>query len=136
MKKFLFITLLIAASISCKKEFGELKYIETIPGGCALENGTPAKSSKVADVDKVTCSVSGGNLDLFVGFNATCCGKYSTTYGIKGDTLIIKIINTQIGLCNCVCYYTFDFKFSGNGHNYKYVVTVDSSLTFTGQINP
>jgi hypothetical protein len=135
MKKLLSSFILITTLISCEK-IGDLKFSESIPGGCAVDKGSAQKNSFTTDIDKVTYSIIDGNLDLFVGFNATCCSQFSGSSSIKGDSLIIKILTTQEGLCDCICYYTYDFKFIGSGENYKYKVTVDNNLTFTGKIKP
>jgi hypothetical protein len=103
MKKVFIFILLVATIFSCKKELGNLKLVETILGGCALEKGTPLKSIQFPDVNKVTYTISNGNLDLFVGFNATCCGQYSTSSEIKGDTIFVKIATTKFGNCDCIC---------------------------------
>ncbi len=135
MKKYFFLILFIAAFISCEKT-GDLKYSEAIPGGCALANGESAKGSQLTGTNGVTYSIVNGNLDLLVGFNATCCGEYSTSSDIKGDSIIIKILNTKLGDCNCICYYTYNFKFIGTGDNFKYRVSIDNYLTFKGKIKP
>ena len=133
MKSKLLILFLISLLIGCEKT-GELLVSDVIPGGCALNEVVPSKSTQTEDVNKVSYSIVDGNLDIFVGFNATCCGKYSTSSQIKGDSILIKINISEPGMCNCICYYTYDFKFTGTGDNYKYKVTVDDYLTFTGTI--
>jgi hypothetical protein len=135
MKKLFFPMLLTLALISCEKT-GDLKFSKAIPGGCALEKGDSGKGSLVIGTNGVTYSIVDGNLDLLAGFNATCCGEYSTSSDIKGDSIIITILNTKIGNCNCICYYTYDFKFTGTGENFKYRVSVDNYLTFKGEIKP
>jgi hypothetical protein len=135
MKKYFFLTLLIVAIISCEKT-GDLKFSEAIPGGCALEKGESVKGSQLMDTNGITYSVVNGNLELLAGFNATCCGEYSTSSDIKGDSIIIKILNTKIGNCDCICYYTYNFKFIGTGENFKYRVSVDNYMTFKGEIKP
>jgi len=135
MKKLLFPIVLIAALISCEK-IGDLKISETIAGGCALGKGESVKGSQLTGIDGVTYSILDGNLDLIAGFNATCCGEYTTSSDIKGDSIIIKILTTKLGDCNCICYYTYNFKFIGTGANYKYRVSVDNNLTFKGEIKP
>ena len=136
MRKLIISILLFATFISCDKDLGNLKYMETVPGGCAIEKGSFLKSAQILKNDTVSYSITDGNLDLFVGFNATCCGQYSTSYEIKEETIFIRILTTQSGDCNCICYYTYNFRFTGSGNNYKYQVTVDDYLTFTGQIKP
>jgi hypothetical protein len=135
MKKLLIPILLIATLASCEKT-RDLKFSEAIAGGCALEKGASLKSIQLPDINKVTYTVIDGNLVLFVGFNATCCGEFSTSSEVKGDSIIINILETRPGLCNCICYYTYNFKFIGTGKNYNYRVTVDNYLTFTGEIKP
>jgi hypothetical protein len=135
MKKHFIQVLLIIALISCEKT-GDLKFSETIPGGCVLTNGESVKGPQNIGNDGVTYSIVNGNLELFAGFNATCCGEYSTFTGIKGDSIVIKITTTKTGDCNCICYYTYNFKFIGTGENFKYRVTVDNYLTFKGDIKP
>jgi hypothetical protein len=135
MKKLLIPILLIVALISCEKT-GDLKFSESVPGGCALGKGGSNKASQVIGNDGVTYTKSNGNLELLVGFNATCCGEFSTSSDIKGDSIIIKIVSAKIGLCDCICYYTYNFKFIGSGDNFKYRVSVDNYLTFKGEIKP
>jgi len=135
MKKLLFPVLLIAVLISCER-IGDLKFSETIPGGCALAKGESSKADQLTSTNGVTYSIVNGNLELVAGFNATCCGEYSTSSNIKGDSIIIKILTTKLGDCNCICYYTYNFKFIGTGENFKYSVSVDNYLTFKGKIKP
>jgi len=135
MKNLFFLILLIAALISCERT-GDLKFSETIPGGCALGNGDSTNGLQLTGANGVTYSIVDGNLDLVAGFNATCCGEYSTSTDIKRDSIIIKILTTKIGYCDCICYYTFNFKFIGTGENFNYRVSVDNYLTFKGEIKP
>lgn len=53
MKKLLVPFLLAIILISCEKT-GDLKYSETIAGGCALNKGASLKSADVSEIDKVT----------------------------------------------------------------------------------
>jgi hypothetical protein len=135
MKKLLISILLFATVIGCDKEVGNLKHLETISGGCALDKGSSQKSAPWKN-DSVSYKIIDGNLDLFVGFNATCCGKFNTSASIKGDSILIKIVESQIGLCDCICYYTYDFKFLGNGDYYNYRITIANYKVFTGHIKP
>jgi hypothetical protein len=135
MKKLLIPILLIAALISCEKT-GDLKFSESIPGGCALSKGESNKGSQVIGTEGVTYTILNGNLELLTGFNATCCGEFSTTSDIKGDSIIINILTTNAPLCNCICFYTYNLKFIGSGKNFKYRVSVDNYLTFKGEIKP
>jgi hypothetical protein len=135
MRKKLISLLLLTTLISCgKSELGNLEYAETIEGGCFLEKGSSFKGDPLFKPDTLTFSVTNDSLSIFVGFNATCCSEYSTSSSIEGDSILIKIQTTQIGLCDCICYYTYDFKFSGSGNSYKYHVSVDDYLKFTGVI--
>ncbi len=137
MRKIMIPILLFTIFISCEKnEFGNLKYVKTIPGGCALDKVTYLKNSQITQPDTVTYSVTDDSLNIFVGFNATCCSEYNTSSSIKGDSILIKILSVQIGSCNCICYYTYNFKFSGSTFSYKYHVGIDDHLNFTGQIKP
>jgi hypothetical protein len=136
MRKILILFFLFVLSISCDKEMGNLKFSEAIPGGCASSKGTSQNSIELVETDSVTYSIIDGNLDVYVGFNGTCCGQYSTSSEIKNNTIFIKILTTDIGLCNCLCNYTYTFKFTGDGNNYNYNVTVDGILLLNGKINP
>lgn len=135
MKKLLFPIFLLVLSISCDKESGDLKFSEAIPGGCSLIKGTSQKS-QVIEPDRATYTVVDGNLEIFVGFNSSCCGKYSTSSEIKNGTIFINILTTEIGFCDCICTYTYTFKFIGDGNNYDFNVTVDNILLLHGTINP
>lgn len=135
MRKILISLLLFVASIGCdKNEPGNLEYAETIKGGCFLEKGSSLKSDPFTKPDTVTYSVTNDSLNIFVGFNATCCSEYSTSSSIIGDSILIKIQTTQLGMCNCICYYTYSFKFVGSADSYRYSVSVDNYLTFSGVI--
>jgi len=135
MKKILFSLLLLATLIGCdKNELGNLEYVGTIEGGCFLEKGSSLKSDPFIKSDTVTCSVTNDSLNIFVGFNATCCSKYGASSSIEGDSILIKIQTTQLGMCNCICYYTYNFKFVGSANSYRYRVSVDDYLTFIGVI--
>jgi hypothetical protein len=136
MTKMLIPILLFITFISCEKnELSNLKYVKTIAGGCFLDKGSSLKNSQIVQNDTLTYSFNNDSLNIFVGFNATCCGEFSNSSSIKGDSILIKILPTQIGLCNCICYYTYNFKFSGNANSYKYHVS-GSNLNFKGQIKP
>jgi hypothetical protein len=136
-RKILISILFLTTFISCEKnELGNLKYVETIPGGCALDKGLSLKNNQITQSDNVTYSVTNDSLNIFVGFNATCCSEFSTSFSIRGDSLLIKIQTTQIGSCNCICYYTYNYKFSGSANSYKYHVDIDDHLNFAGQIKP
>ncbi len=72
MRKTFIPILLLAILISCdKKEFGNLKYVETIEGGCFLEKSSSLKNNPFIEPDTVTYSVTNDSLNIFVGFNAT-----------------------------------------------------------------
>lgn len=135
MRKILISLLLFAALIGCdKNEPGHLEYAETIKGGCFLEKGSALKNDPFIKPDTVTYSVTRDSLKIFVGFNATCCSEYSSSASIEGDSILIEIHTTQIGLCNCICYYSYNFNFVGIADSYKYRVNVDDYLTFSGVI--
>ncbi len=135
MKKIMIPILLLMSLISCNKnELGRLNYVKTIAGGCALDKGSSLKNNTFAKTDTVTYSVTNDSLNIFVGFNATCCSEYCTSSSIKGDSILIKILTTNIGLCDCICYYTYYFKFSGSADSYMYHVSIDNYLNFVGQI--
>jgi hypothetical protein len=136
MKKLLIPIVFFITFLSCEKtESDNIKYSKTTEGGCFLDKGSSLKKGQYLQPDTVTYSFTNDSLNLFVGFNATCCSEYNSSTAIKGDSILIKIINTQIGLCNCLCYYTYNFKFAGNAIAYKYHVS-GSDLNFTGQIKP
>jgi hypothetical protein len=135
MRKTLLFLLLVTPFIGCNKnEPGYLEYVEAIEGGCFLEKGSSLKNDPFTKPDTVTYSVASDSLNIFVGFNATCCSEYSASSTIDGDSILIKIQTTHIGLCNCICYYTYNFRFSGCGNSYKYCVDVDGNLNFNGVI--
>lgn len=135
MRKILISLLLFAAFIGCdKNEPGNLEYAKTTKGGCFLEKGSSLKSDPFTKPDTVTYSVTNDSLNIFVGFYATCCSEYSSSSSIQGDSILIKIQTTQLGMCNCICYYTYNFKFVGIADFYRYRVSVVDYLTFSGVI--
>jgi hypothetical protein len=135
MRKILFSILLLTTFISCDKNgLRNLEYAGTIEGGCFLEKGSSFKNDPLFKPDTLTYSVTNDSLNIFVGFNATCCSEFSSSSSVKADSILIKIQTTQLGTCNCICYYTYNFKFSGTCNSYKYHVIVDDDLHFTGVI--
>ena len=135
MKKILIPVFILIAFIGCdKNESGNLEYVESVEGGCFLEKGSSLKNDPFIKPDTVTYSVTNDSLEMFIGFNATCCSEYSASSSIKGDSILINIQTTQIGLCNCICYYTYKFKFAGTADSYRYRVNVDDYLNFAGVI--
>jgi hypothetical protein len=136
MRKLLSSIFLLLTFIGCDKdELGALKYAETIPGGCFLDKGSSFKGDPFLKTDTLTYTVTNDSLNIFIGFNDTCCSEFSTSSVIEGDSILIKIITTQPGSCNCICYYTYNFRFSGNAAFYKYHVS-GSNFNFKGQIKP
>ncbi len=136
MRKILIPFLLLTILIGCdKKEPGGLKYVNAISGGCFVDKNSSFKGDPLFKPDTLYYSITSDSLNIFVGFNSTCCSEYSSSSFIEGDSILIKILSTQIGLCNCICYYTYNFKFSGNANFYKYHVS-GSNLNFKGQIEP
>ena len=134
MRKTLLFLLLFTTFIGChKNEPGYLEYLEAIEGGCFLEKGSSLKNDPFTKPDTVTYSVTNDSLNIFIGFNATCCSEFSSSSSVKADSIIIKILTTQPGMCNCICYYTYNFKFSGTGDFYKYHVS-GRNFNFTGMI--
>jgi hypothetical protein len=136
MRKLLLPIFLLMLSISCDKESGDLRFSEALPGGCASSKGASQDSIELSEADSVSYSIVDGNLEIFVGFNGTCCGQYSASSEIKNNTISLKILTTDIGVCNCICNYTYTFKFIGDGNNYNFSVTVDGILLLNGKINP
>jgi len=111
MRRILILLLLLTTLFSCdKSERGDLEHIRTIEGGCFLEKGSASKNDPFIKPDTVTYSVTDDSLNIFVGFNATCCSEYSASSSIKADSILIKIQTTQHGMCDCICYYTYNFK--------------------------
>jgi len=136
MKKILILFFLFVTYTGCdKEELGNLKYVDTISGGCFLDKGSSSKGDPLVKPDTLTYSITSDRLNIFVGFNATCCSEFNSSASIEGDSILIKILTAQIGLCNCICYYTYNFKFSGYANLYKYHVS-GSNLNFKGQIRP
>lgn len=133
MKKIAVILFFTSVLLSCEK-LSDLKVTEVIPGGCNLESKASLVKGDAEDINQVKYSITDGHLNMFVGFNATCCGKFSTSSEIESDSILIEIKSIQIGACDCICYYTFNFIFSGTGAKYTYKVTVDDNLTFYGDI--
>jgi len=127
---------LLLIFLSCEKnEPGKIKYLKAITGGCFIDKGSSQMKSLNLQRDTVTYSFTTDSLDIFVGFNATCCSEYSSSSSVKDDSIIINIKLSQTALCNCICYYTYNFKFSGNTAGYKYHV-IGSNLNFSGQVLP
>jgi hypothetical protein len=144
MKNKMFIVILIVILFGCSRDENRgnnLKFMEAIPGGCALSNTKMQKSVSI-EQDTVTYSISNDELQITVGFHATCCGSYSTSSTIENNTIFLNIEASQIGICNCICYYTYDFKYSGifkhrgTPNSFNYEVNIDNYLYFNGLIKP
>jgi len=72
MRKILILFFLLATFVGCdKKELGNLKYVDTISGGCFLDKGSSFKGDPLFKPDTLTYSITNDSLNIFVGFNAT-----------------------------------------------------------------
>jgi hypothetical protein len=136
MKKILYLFILISILHSCSKNDKQdsLTLNETIPGGCAIENQKEAKLSYIFESDTSRYRITQNKLDLFAGFHATCCGKYSTNTKITNDSILIDIISIKPGSCDCICYYTFNFEFVGLTKTFNYLINYENDETFVGTI--
>jgi len=115
-------------------ELGNLKCVDTIEGGCFLKKGMSFKGDPL--IDTLLYRAFSDSLDITVGFNANCCSEFNPSTSIKADSIVVKILTTNVGLCDCICYYTYDFKFSGagNSYNYSFYVIIDDKLRWTGEL--
>ena len=115
MNKLLIPIVFFLTIMSCEKnESGNLQYSKTIVGGCFLDKGSSLKNSQITQTDTVTYSFINDSLNIFVGFNAACCGEFSNSSSIQGDSIVIKIM-TIIGYV--IVYAIIPFKFSGNANS-------------------
>ena len=138
MKKLFILILLFATAFPRSesqnpevKTVDNLKLINTIAGGCALSD----KYENERGEDGVKYFVTNKNLDIKVGFNLECCGKYTTSSIIKKDTIIICINRIRSKLaCDCICYYSYNFKYSGLGKSYNYKISVENCFYYEGKI--
>jgi hypothetical protein len=133
MKKSVFLLLLILLVAGCRKLESDIKFITVTPGGCALASKSDTKISELPP-DAVKWSFSGDTLNIFVGFQATCCGEYSTLTEVKDDLISIDITTTQEGLCDCICYYTYTFAYKGIEGACRYIVKRDGETLLAGII--
>ena len=128
--------LLLLAGCQVGEDYADsIKLVKIIPGGCAINHGNFYKSESALS-DTVTYSFAGGNLDIFVGFHATCCGEYSTFSSVRNDSVFIHIKTVKPGMCNCMCYYTYDFLFSGFDQSHAIIVKFDDILFYSDIVNP
>ena len=137
MRKLLTSVFFLISLFGCEeneRKLDSISYIETIPGGCAIDNTKSIENITKLQNDTVTYIISDNNLEIFIGFNATCCGEYNTSSTIQNDTIFINIDVSQIGMCDCICYYTYTFKYTGINKEHNYLVNIDNYLTFAGLI--
>ncbi len=141
MKKILFALLAVVAVLffACQKDNApktenQLRFIKTIPGGCAVD-GHSRNQSEIQR-DTVIWSISNDSLSILVGFNEECCKNFKTESAVSNDTIYMNIEWIPGPVCNCICYYTYDFLFTGINQPYYYVVTLPTDKTMTGYIKP
>ena len=141
MKKVLFLVILFGTVLffACQKsnpsvQKNSLKYIETIPGGCAVDSIN--HYSRDFYPDTVIWDISNDSLTIFVGFNDACCLNFKTESNISNDTIYMNIIRIPGPVCYCMCYYTYEFLFTGIDHPYYYDVNLFDYKHFTGYIKP
>ena len=140
MKKLLALFILLAFIFSCEQEkenkysVKDLEYVTVIPGGCAIDETANLKGLRF-DNDTVIFSSDNDTLNVFVGFNSTCCGEFNTSASINNDTIYLGIQTSVPGMCDCICYYTYTFRFKQFSKSYYYQVNIDDFYFFNGKIN-
>jgi hypothetical protein len=146
-KKLIFFFGILLLSFGCSdndelSENNSLVYISTELGDCdnkiVFLHIQDNKDTIIDNQDKDTIItfIEADFLNIFIGYNYTCCTDFDTQCEVKNDSVLITIKDTCPSAldcyCRCTCYYTFDFKFSGIKKNKKYVYKV---LFFDPRVN-
>ncbi len=131
----LFLGALVIVLITCKKENSE-KNSDFRFLGAKLSDCTSILKKSAAGVqsDSAWYSLKHDTLEIFLGYNTTCCSSYNSSYILRNDTIFIDVLTTKAGDCNCICYNTYDFKFYGLSINYYYNINLDNYKSFKGKI--
>lgn len=142
MKKALIIFVFAIFIFSCEND-KENKYpgkslelLSVTPGGCA---GNDTYALKILPIyygtDTIIITSVNDSLNIFVGFNRTCCSEFTTSASINIDTINIEIQTSVDGMCDCICYYTYSFNFKQFSQSYFYKVFIDDRFFFEGKID-
>jgi hypothetical protein len=130
-KIFVFLILLVPLMLyqfcgqgpgSLGQNTGELKYLNTVYGGCNNTN-----RANISDFipefknDTVYYSSSGDTLKISIGLNYICCAPFVVQQYQEDQNLFITLKDTcnlarGICYCRCMCYYDFDVYFSDYNH--------------------
>ncbi|MBN2775344.1 MAG: hypothetical protein JXR31_13900 [Prolixibacteraceae bacterium] len=127
------ITLLICCEnqTSETNNSNEIRYEQTIPGGCNGEMFSGLKSTE-AEPDTLIFSVYNDTLSMFIGINYICCAPFVSDISISNDSIFAEITDTcnypeESCYCRCMCYYSWDFLFTGyEGDTYHYKVILNN----------
>jgi len=114
---------------------GKISYVKTEYGGCNTQTkATEQFKSEIIDNDSVNISTKNDSINVFVGFNYTCCAPFMSNCQVKNDSIFMSIIDTcpypdKNCYCHCSCYYTFNYKFINSGNSkYFYKIALVSPL--------
>ena len=138
MKKLIIPFLVLLIFISCnktEKEIENIDFIETIYGGCNINDTTNLKTLDLGP-DTTYWTLENETLNIFVGFTANCCNHYSSETFIRNDSIFIDINNEGMPICGCICYYTFNYIFEGITEPHYYVVSVEDYWYYYGYVEP
>ena len=135
IKETLCLFFLFLLLVCCKKTQSDQKsaisYLGSESSDCVTNSSK--SSDSILSNDSVWYNIDGDTLDIYLGFNCTCCSKYSASGSIKNDTLYVYIKQTQLGTCNCICYNQVKSTFYGTNFNIPYKINLDDFKIFTGE---
>jgi hypothetical protein len=135
MKKAMFFIMIMAVVAGCAKTSSTVRLIKITKGGCAGADKIEYLAEDPVN-DTAYCTFDNSKLNLFVGFNNTCCSEFSTEADAEEGVITANVTTTTAGLCNCICYYTYTFSFTGINDNWTYVVNMDGEKKFSGKVKP
>ena len=122
----LFLGVLGIVLLTCKKEDSiknsDFRFLGAKLGDCTSSQ----KKSSSLQKDSTWYSLKHDTLEIYFGFNSTCCSSYNSSYILRDDTIFIDVLTTKVGLCNCICYNIYDFKFYGLNINYFFYFNLDN----------
>jgi hypothetical protein len=98
---------------------GELKYLQTVYGGCnATFNRSEIPDTDDQQSDTVYYSVQDDILTITIGLNYICCAPFTLFQRQENQNLFITLYDScgqtsEPCYCRCMCYYDFETSFSG-----------------------
>jgi hypothetical protein len=111
------VLMIFAMATSCEKPKAKqnedgIKFVKSELGGCNGQNAEDLKRNTQqgeGEKDTIIFDLQNDTLNVFFGFDYTCCALFTLNQTITADTIYTFITDASAvdDYCRCTCYYSF-----------------------------